>query len=506
MIWCLGMYASGSTWVFNAAMKVAASVVPAKPVVGHYVAARDQQLDFLDDPASLPVVKSHDTDEAAAIKLAQRADAVLLSIRDPRDCITSLMLHQRASFPAALDVVEHTARYCARFASHPKANVLRYEARFFDDTATLDRIAACLGSGLAAADRARIFAEMGRPAIEAFIARLEDLPTTLRHVSGDVFDTVSQWHRHHAGRSGEIGRWRRRLTAPQVVAIEQHLQDWMAAYGYPAEVAKHQSGGCRRMTRPAPRNAREFFQLFADYTPEKGLRSLLRDVDFAGVEPRQIYFTLHGRAPEKREYAIPPPKFSPLEKYIGGFGGEEFRKNVIPRFLEAFPEKQRLLFLHIPKTAGSELSARLMERYPFLNGQILQPGRGSEDQICQHIRDAVVGLAGSDHLLVGGHNTLERYRTWRAIRGEDQLFGVVREPVRAMISQVNYILTRIFAAEKEPDPDTLGWRRHFQVNNFAQAISKTAAIELAGRVLRRQGAVPLTSLAAFWAGQRPMLR
>ena len=128
MIWCLGMYASGSTWVFNAAMKVAASVVPAKPVVGHYVAARDQQLDFLDDPASLPVVKSHDTDEAAAIKLAQRADAVLLSIRDPRDRITSLMLHQRASFPAALDVVEHTDRYCARFASHPKANVLRYEA------------------------------------------------------------------------------------------------------------------------------------------------------------------------------------------------------------------------------------------------------------------------------------------------------------------------------------------------------------------------------------------
>ena len=103
MIWCLGMYASGSTWVFNAAMKVAARVVPAKPVVGHYVAARDQQLDFLDDPAPPPVVKSHDTDEAAAIKLAQaRRRRVAI---DPRsaDRITSLMLHQRASFPAALD-------------------------------------------------------------------------------------------------------------------------------------------------------------------------------------------------------------------------------------------------------------------------------------------------------------------------------------------------------------------------------------------------------------------
>ena len=246
---------------------------------------------------------------------------------------------------------------------------------------------------------------MGGPAIEAFIARLEDLPATLRHVSGDVFDTVSQWHKHHAGRSGEIGRWRRRLTAPAgcrhraaPTGLDGGLR--LSCGGGQASVRRVQTDDA---TGSAERE--RFFQLFADYTPGKGLRSLLRDVDFAGVEPRQIYFTLHGRAPEKREYAIPPPKFSPLKKYIGGFGSEEFRKNVIPRFLEAFPEKQRLLFLHIPKTAGSELSARLMERYPFLNGQIMQPGRGSEDKICQHIRDAVIGLAGSDHLLVGGHNT-----------------------------------------------------------------------------------------------------
>jgi len=239
MIWCLGMYASGSTWVFNAAMKVAACVVPSKPVVGRFITSH-RELDFLDGPASLPVAKSHDTDEAAAIKLAQQADAVLLSIRDPRDCITSLMLYQHYSFPAALGAVERTARYCARFAFHPKASVLRYEAGFIDDIATLDRIAVCFGGGLAAADRARIFAEMGRPAIEAFIAGLEDLPTAWRNAaSGDVVDTVIQWHTHHGHRSGEIGRWRRLLNAPQVAAIEQNLQDWMAAFGYPAEVAKY---------------------------------------------------------------------------------------------------------------------------------------------------------------------------------------------------------------------------------------------------------------------------
>ncbi|HUD59661.1 MAG TPA: hypothetical protein VMQ99_09180 [Acetobacteraceae bacterium] len=39
MLWCLGMYASGSTWAFNAAMKVAAIVVPRTPAVGRFVTA-----------------------------------------------------------------------------------------------------------------------------------------------------------------------------------------------------------------------------------------------------------------------------------------------------------------------------------------------------------------------------------------------------------------------------------------------------------------------------------
>ncbi len=239
MLWCLGMYASGSTWVFNAALEVAAVVVPSTPVVGRFVTRQDE-LDFLDDPARLPVVKSHDTDEAAAGELARRADTVLVSIRDPRDCVTSLMLYQHYGFDLALATIERTARFCARFASHPNAVLLRYEAGFIDDIATLDLIATNFGSALPEADRARIFAATRRAAIEAFIAKLETLPTALRHEgSGDVVDTATQWHAHHADRTGEIGRWRKLLTRPQVAVIEQRLQDWMAAFGYRAEVAAY---------------------------------------------------------------------------------------------------------------------------------------------------------------------------------------------------------------------------------------------------------------------------
>jgi hypothetical protein len=239
MLWCLGMYASGSTWAFNAAMKVAAVVVPRTPAVGRFVTRHDE-LEFLDDPMRLPIVKSHDTDAAAAAALASRADPLLASIRDPRDCITSLMLYQHYGFDLALATIERTARFCARFVSHPNAVLLRYEAGFIDDPATLDRIATSLGGCLTAVDRDRIFMETRRPAIEAHIARLDALPSAVRdESSGDLVDMATLWHTHHSHRSGEIGRWRHMLSPRQIAVVEQNMRDWMAAFGYAASAAPY---------------------------------------------------------------------------------------------------------------------------------------------------------------------------------------------------------------------------------------------------------------------------
>lgn len=89
-------------------------------------------------------------------------------------------------------------------------------------------------------DRSRIFADTCRSAIETHIARLAALPTALHDAaSGDVVDTATQWHTHHANRSGEIGRWRHLPTLADVAIIEQRLGDWMAAFDYQAEVAPH---------------------------------------------------------------------------------------------------------------------------------------------------------------------------------------------------------------------------------------------------------------------------
>jgi hypothetical protein len=225
------MYASGSTWVFNASRKIAAALFPGLPLVAPFITL-NAELPDLEKRGSLTIVKSHETDDAAALALSRHAHAIWLSVRDPRDCVTSLMLYQEYDFDLALATVAHTARFCARFAVHPRAELLRYEDGFIDDPATLDRFAAGFGATLAAPDRARIFAETRRVSIEALIERLEDSPTAVEPEPGHFVDLASQWHNHHAHRTGEIGRWRHMLTAGQVTTVEQRLADWMARFGY----------------------------------------------------------------------------------------------------------------------------------------------------------------------------------------------------------------------------------------------------------------------------------
>ncbi|HUB43745.1 MAG TPA: hypothetical protein VMB73_02060 [Acetobacteraceae bacterium] len=233
MYWCLGMYASASTWTYNVVKHVAATLLPDKPVLSRFVA------DALPTPeeaaANTVVVKTHAA--TAYEELARRATAIIVTIRDPRDAIASLLTHNKPPFEIALNVTEATAGMCGHFMSDPRALALKFEDRFFDRPATVARIAARFPDALPDADAARIFAALRRDAVDSFIANLETLPsatTEFDEVTGhwDTYDPLTGWHKHHAGRTAEIGRWRRELTAEQVVAIEQRLGPWMMRFGY----------------------------------------------------------------------------------------------------------------------------------------------------------------------------------------------------------------------------------------------------------------------------------
>lgn len=236
LVWCTGIEGSGSTWLFNAVLGVAARLWSATPPFGRFVVRYGDLVH--PSPVERPlIVKSHATEAAAAAELAARAGTIFVSVRDPRDCVGSLMLYQFHSFAAALDVVERSAQFCARVARYDRAMLLRYETGFPDVPETLDRIAAALGGVLSPDQRATLFTDMRREAIEAAIAGLNALKGVHRHPNGDLVDPETQWHRHHAGRSGHVGRWRHVLDVGQAACVEARLYEWMCRFGYVAEWA-----------------------------------------------------------------------------------------------------------------------------------------------------------------------------------------------------------------------------------------------------------------------------
>src|SRR5262249_23651421 len=64
--WCLGMYGSGSTWLYNVTRQIAASVDPTKPVQGDFV-SRFIDTARLEQPGRTYIVKSHEIDDEEAV-------------------------------------------------------------------------------------------------------------------------------------------------------------------------------------------------------------------------------------------------------------------------------------------------------------------------------------------------------------------------------------------------------------------------------------------------------
>jgi hypothetical protein len=238
MHWCLGTYASASTWIYNVTLKVAAALYSDRSVVGRFV-TNHLELDILDEPAVIPIVKTHDVDAQAEMVLGQRAEVILISIRDPRDCLASLLTYQKLSFDDALGKIARSATTSARLADHPRAIVLQYEGGFYDDIGTIDQIAPSFGGQLTLSNRHRVFNQTRRGVIEALIADLDSLPTVYHHVDPlETLDLATQWHRHHAGRTGETGRWQRELTQAQRYAVEEQLRSFMQRFGYAGDQSR----------------------------------------------------------------------------------------------------------------------------------------------------------------------------------------------------------------------------------------------------------------------------
>jgi hypothetical protein len=253
---------------------------------------------------------------------------------------------------------------------------------------------------------------------------------------------------------------------------------------------------------PAPETPRQTFDLLSLYDRSQGLYNLLRQTDLAGRSPRQVAYAALGGLGSPVDKV--PPAWQPdaardmLNELLLS---RDFQQNILRLFLEAFPEKRRLLFVHIPKCAGSDLSHHLVGRFPSIAEQMRALHWTDKRLLFEALSDTVRRLHFSETIFVRGHVNLADYLGQGLARPCDRLFTILRDPVEIAISQVNYILTRLKtdAAAGEFLPDTRAWLPLLGLEEATGELSDTFLRDLGERTLRMREVV-MPNPMCHWLG------
>ena len=103
----------------------------------------------------------------------------------------------------------------------------------------------------------------------------------------------------------------------------------------------------------APRDLRGLIEAFALLDDQAGGYDLLSRFDLEQITPRQAHYMVFGSTnspPTARDVA---DRYSARDDINDLLHSEAFQTNLIPLILKAFAEKQRIIFVHVPKCAGT---------------------------------------------------------------------------------------------------------------------------------------------------------
>jgi hypothetical protein len=251
----------------------------------------------------------------------------------------------------------------------------------------------------------------------------------------------------------------------------------------------------------APCGPRSMFELLVWYDERLGLAPLLSRLDLDGHQPRQVYCGVFGMPPQATAHLPPEGRYYPRDHLNEVLLSDEFQTDLLPRLLSAYEDKRRLIFIHIPKCAGTDLSNKLKTRFPWVDFNIMDADWTTKDAMLRHLSRLATQIRFADSLYLCGHARLDYYARNHLIRPTDQPFTIVRDPSDVIMSQVNYVLTRFWldGEQKEMRPDTLEWLRLIGIDALPSRMSEAFVHHAGMKVLQNTDIVKPNSIC-YWLG------
>jgi hypothetical protein len=253
---------------------------------------------------------------------------------------------------------------------------------------------------------------------------------------------------------------------------------------------------------PAPVDPRTLFRLFALFEPAMELYHLLCRLDFARVRPSHLDYSVMGQVPDVHHRGM---AWSPAlaRDYLNDLlHSSRFQQNLLVYALRAFPEKQRLMFVHIPKCAGSDLSFHLTSRFPSLQQRLMDEALTEKGSLFEALAGFVRELAFADAVFVRGHIPLDFFADADLIRPADRIFTIVRDPTEIALSQINYILTK-FQLNIDGgviEKDTEGWLDALGLKELPQAVTPQFVEKYSRKLLYDTNIVEPNSMCRWLGG------
>jgi hypothetical protein len=205
---------------------------------------------------------------------------------------------------------------------------------------------------------------------------------------------------------------------------------------------------------PAPRSLRETFEILSLYDPAKGLDALLDRIDFRGVPAAHSHEVVLNRPPEDIAVMRSAKAAEPHKRFKQALLSREFQEKLVRLMLLAYPEKTRVVLLHIPKCAGTNLAIHLIPRYLPLARAMEAEDWTSKAKMLEWIGGLTRAAAMFDAFFVYGHTLFGDYVRRVGTRMQDQIFTVLRDPLDLMVSQANYNVSLMQRDPAASRPDT----------------------------------------------------
>jgi hypothetical protein len=249
MVLCAGAKSSASTWLFNVVAEIMRGHEAAahlsymrndydawrgcKTVRQFYADSPDVFPRF--DPSSEALVVQSQRPSALLCALAVEAAApVVMTIREPRDAVASLMKRFGYSFAGAFRAVSGGATRMLELFRGSAPLVMRFEDRFYDRAATISSVAEFLQIDLPVTFIRHIHDSLTPDQVRRKIEMLETRGAFGSAARAVAYDPETRWRPGHIGDTA-IGQHAEILSREEQLLVLRATADYCRTFGYPAE-------------------------------------------------------------------------------------------------------------------------------------------------------------------------------------------------------------------------------------------------------------------------------